>query len=101
VKCLWQSAAVQACASVFAPTLVVWRAACTVEACFAHVAAMPVSVGHAPARNSHGPVAVRTRHCAVGSVVAQVARGPAGDLRRIVGGEGGGGRVQLVGEGTV
>jgi hypothetical protein len=100
VKCLWQSAAVQACARAAAPTLVVWGAACAVEACFAHVAAMPVSVGHAPARNGHGPIAVRARHCTVGSVVAQVARGPARDLRR-VGGEGGGGRVELVGEGTV
>jgi hypothetical protein len=32
--------------------------------------------------------------------VSQVARGPAGDLR-VVGGEGRGGRVQLVGEGSV
>jgi hypothetical protein len=59
-----------------------------------------VTIAHAPTRHRHGPVAVRTRHCAVGAVVSQVARGPAGDLR-VVGGEGRGGRVQLVGEGSV
>jgi hypothetical protein len=88
---------VQAGSSVDAPTLVVGRAACAVEAGFTRIAAMSVAVGHA--RHGHGPVAVGTRHCAVGRVVSQVARGAAGNLGR-VGGEGGG-RVELVGEGAV
>jgi hypothetical protein len=88
---------VQAYTGVEAPTLVVWRAACAVEADFTGIAAVSVAVGHA--RHGHGPVAVGARHCAVGRVVSQVARGPAGNLG-CVGGEGGG-RVELVGEGAV
>jgi len=84
-------------------TLVVGRTARAAEAQAAHVGlvAVAVAVRHASARNRHGPVAVCARHCAGGGLVSQVARGSARDLRRGAGGEGRGGRVQLVGEGTV
>lgn len=78
------------------PTLVVGRTARTSKV---HVA-VSVTIAHAPTRDRHGTVAVGSRHCAVGGVVSQIARGAAGDLGRRRG-EGRGGRVQLVGEGCV
>lgn len=96
MTCLGQSAAVQHTIPGEVRTLVVGGAA---RASKVHVA-VSVAVAHAPAWDSHGPVAVGSRHCAVGGVVSQVARGAAGDLGRRRG-EGLGGRVQLVGEGSV
>jgi hypothetical protein len=93
VKCLCQSAAARAVSASPSPTLVVGRTTRTAKG---HVA-VAVAIAHAPARHCHGPVAVGASHCAVGAVVSQVARGPAGDLRA----GGGQGRGQLVGEGSV
>lgn len=99
MKYLCQSASLSPYQRYTSPrTLVVGRTARAAEAHAAQVGLMPVAV--APARHRHGPVAICTGHCAVGGVVSQVARGPAGDLLR-VGGEGGGRGVQLVREGTV
>jgi hypothetical protein len=59
------------------PTLVVRRAAGSAKGHVARIVSVSVamSVGHAPARNRHGPVSIG--HGAVGSVVSQVARGTA------------------------
>ena len=61
---------------------------------------MLVAAVDAPAWDCHGRVAVCACHCAVGQLVAEVARSSSGDLWR-VGGEWRGWRVELVREGSV
>lgn len=69
VKCLHPSAKAHTFDATSPPTLVVGRAARASKTHLAHIGGM-MSVGHAPAGDCHGPVAVGASHCAVGSVVS-------------------------------
>lgn len=80
------SVAAMPCALQLPPTLVVRGAAWASKAHLARVCPMPVAVD-APARHSHGPVAVAvgTRHCAVGKLMSEVSRKPTRNRRGVRG----------------